>query len=160
MTINLSIGAEVADTFRVRRIREEPILSEMSNPIIDSTIIELDSLYENDAFLGFYTFSNSPPPCEQWAPIVAKDIVNARIFPMWVPLRIKQQCVCLPYKLRTPSGSIIAVTQMMAAKNNTIVSSKVRWFGFPGLNSFFVGFKPGMKARTEDLLVAGLHLAP
>jgi len=159
MTINLPVGTVMAKTFTVKRIRKEAILSTMSNPIIDSTVIELDSLYENAGFLGFYTFMDSPPPVEQWTSIVAKDIINAEIFPMWIPSQIKQQCVCLPYKVRTTSGNIVAVTQMLAAKNNTIVSSKVWWFGLPVVNKFHVDFKPGMKERTEELLLAGLYLA-
>jgi hypothetical protein len=160
MTINIKVGTVLADSFTVRKIRKEPIGSEMSNPIIESIVVELESIYENAAFLGFYTFLNSPPPFERWTPIVAKDLEYARIFPMWKPSQIKQQCICLPYKVRTSSGSILAVTQMLAAKNNTVVSAKIWWSGFPGINKFYVGFKPGMKARTEELLLSGFFLTP
>lgn len=158
MITNLKTGTVLAKDFTVKHIRKKHVMSEMSNPIVSATVAELTCPYVSTAFLEFYTYLNNPPPFQQWVPIVEEDLENARIFPMWKPSQIKQQCICLPYKIRTASGKILAVTQMLVAKNKTVIASKLWWFGSPRINKFFVGFRSGMKERTEELLLAGLLL--
>jgi hypothetical protein len=158
MSYAIQVGTEIAGSFRVRTVRKRTVMSEMTNAIIDATEVELDSLYENAALLSFFTFKDEPPPRERWTQLVFTGMEDVRTYPVWKPRKIRHAYVCIPYKTKSTSGHITAVTQMLAAKGKTVVSAKLAWFGFPGINQFFVGFKPGMKERTEELLLAGLEL--
>jgi hypothetical protein len=141
--------------FTVKRVSTKTMMSNITNPVIDFVEVRLDPSYENVAFLAFATFEVKPPPVEQWIRFGLTGREN--IQQQWRPQKIKQECICIDYKKRAEAGHIIAVSHIITAKGNVLVSAQLLWFGFPFLNQFFVGIKPGMRERTEELLLAGLE---
>ena len=154
MSYNIRVGTTIGRGFTVTAIRNKSVVSDKANPIIDFVEVQLDCLYENVAFLSFATFKNGPPPSEQWIRIALTGTED--IHELWTPPKIDRECVCVAFRRKARSGQLMAVTEMIAAKGKVLVSAQLLWFGFPGVNRFFVDFKPGMKERTAELLLAGL----
>ena len=155
---DLTVGTVLANSFKVRNVRQQPVISPRSNPIVDATTIDLEALYQSASFLSFYTFIESPPSSDSWTNLVFTPTPDTRRPRTWRPARIDQECVGIQYKIRTVDGNRVAITQALAAKNKTLVSAKTTWTGFPGFNRYLVGYNPGMKMRTKELLLAGLSL--
>ena len=147
MSHDIRVGAKTGHSFTVTAVRNKNVRSDQTNPVIDFVEEQLDCLYENLAFLSFATFKNGPPPSEQWIRIALSG--SEDIHELWTPPQIKRECVCVAFRRRAKSGQLVAVTEMIAAKGQVLVSAQLLWFGFPGVNLFFVDFKPGMRERTE-----------
>ena len=158
MNTTLERGASVASSFTVKGVHRGPAREIGSYSIAESLTCSLDARFENEAVLAFYTVAGDLPSDLDWASIVNGHLEPAKLGPMWQPFKIQRRCVCLAYKMRNPNGDLCAITQMLASENKTLVSAKLLWNGFPGINRFYVGFKPGMRQRTEDLLSAGLGM--
>jgi hypothetical protein len=151
------VGQKVAGGFTVREIvNNKHVGSPVENPIIDFAEMKLDCLYENLAVLSFATFKEKPPSSQDWIKLSLSGKEN--ILKLWDPQRVKLECVCIDYKKRTQSSQLVAVSHIIAAKKNILVSAQLMWFGFPFINRMFVGFKPGMRDRTEELLLGGVKI--
>ena len=149
------VGKEIAPGFRVIQAATRSVIADMANPITHFVEVKLDCLYENLAFLAFATFMEKPPS-KQWLQLSLSGKENIR--QLWKPQTIRQECAGVDYTKRAEAGHLVAVSHVITAKNNLLVSAQLLWFGFPFVNQFFVGFKPGMRERTEELLQAGLDL--
>lgn len=168
MVPDISLGTIIAEDFTVQNVKHnieikptyKPTIGNKPNPIISNTVIELDAKYENTSWLLFYTFAEAAPPLNEWDVLFFSGlpVSDIRIDKTWKPENVRQECVCLSCKARTFQGTWIAVSEMLAACEKTVVAARITWFGFPIFNRFSVRFKPGMHMRTEKLLMAGLDM--
>lgn len=168
MVRDISLGTIIDEYFTVQKVKHNieikptytPTIGNKPNPIVSNTVIELDAKYENTSWLLFYTFAEAAPPLNEWDILFFSGlpVSDIRIDKTWKPENIRQECVCLSYKARTFQRTWIAVSEMLAAREKTVVAARVTWLGFPIFNRFSVGFKPGMHMRTEELLIAGLGM--
>jgi hypothetical protein len=149
-------GVEVAPGFTVIQAYTRPVIATKENPITQFVEVKLDPLYENLAILAFATFMEKPAS-NQWLQLALTGRENVR--QLWKPKTIGQECLGVDYTRRVEAGHLAAVSQLVSWKNNMLISAQLLWFGLPFINQFFVGFKPGMRERTEELLQAGLKLA-
>ena len=148
-------GQEIAPGFKVIQAYTRPVMATMENPITQFVEVKLDCLYENLAFLAFATFMERPPS-NQWLQLTITGGENIR--QLWKSNTIRQECLGIDYTRRIEAGHLAAISQLVSWKSNQLVSAQLLWFGFPFVNKLFVGFKPGMRERTEELLQAGLKL--
>ena len=155
VTKRFPVGKEIAPGFNVTKAASKPVIADMANPIISFAEVKLDCLYENLAVLAFATFKQ-PPPQEQWIKLGLGGRETVRQF--WQPKKIRQECLGVDYTRRAEPGHLMAVSHIISAQENILVSAQLLWFGFPLINRFYVGFKPGMRERAEELLLAGLKL--
>ena len=156
ITQKFPANKEIAPGFRVIKAGSRPVMADMANPITEFFEVKLDCLYENLAVLAFATFMHTPPR-EQWLSLSLSGKESNR--QLWQPQRIRQECIGVDYNKRAEAGHLIAISQIITAKHNMLVSAQLLWFGFPLINRFYVGIKPGMRERTEELLSAGLKFA-
>lgn len=131
---------------------------QMRDYVSEMVIIDLDSKYENQSRLSIYTLQGPIPEAGNWPFLVPEGLTDVHVERFWTPSRVPPPCGALMYKARTSQGTQVAVVQMMAANETALVLAMTSWAGFPGLNRYTVGFKPGMDMRTEELLEAGLGL--
>ena len=146
-------GRGIAPGFIVMKARNKPMIADMANPITQFAEVTLDCLYENIAFLAFATFTKKPP-LEQWMKLGLSG--REKIRELWQPQKVRQECVGVDYNKQAEAGHLVAISHLMTVKNNVLVSAQLVWYGFPLINKFYVGFKPGMRERAEALLLAGL----
>jgi hypothetical protein len=158
MSASVSIGQVIARCYTVLEVKKVSVPATMSEYASESVIIELDSRYENQSRLSIYTLEGGIPPAGQWPLLVPEGFSDVRVKRSWTPSRINPPCGAIAYKARAAQGHQAAIMQMMAANETYFILAVTSWSGFPGVNSFFVGFKPGMEERTEDLLEAALKL--
>lgn len=157
MKDRFQVNQEIAPGFTVVKVTTKRVPATTPHPIASLTEVQLNCLYENVAFLAYAAFKETLPPSDQWIKYGLGGHENIR--QVWKPHKIKQESVCLDYHRRAQAGHLMAVSHAIAVKKNVLVSAQLQWFGFPFVNRFFVGFKPGMRERTEELLLAGLKLA-
>ncbi len=158
MRATLKRADNVAGSFKVRSVLRDHKRTVDAYSITDSIAYTLDAQFENGGLLEMCTFAGDTPPDTEWASIFNEQLDPVKVAPIWQPAKTKRRCVCLAYKMRNPNGVLTAITQMLAIEGSTLVSAKIYWCGFPGINRFYVGFKPGMRLRTEELLAAGLQM--
>ena len=151
-----SKGLEIAPGFKVLQAYTRSVIAPMENPVTQFVEVKLEPLYENLAVLAFATFMEKPLS-HQWLQLVLTG--REAIRQLWKPETIGGECLGVDYTRRVEAGYLAAVTQLVSWKNDQLVSAQLLWFGLPFVNRFFVGFKPGMRERTEELLQAGLKLA-
>ncbi|MCL4299207.1 MAG: hypothetical protein KJ077_25965 [Anaerolineae bacterium] len=158
MSCNPTVGTVIAEYYTILQVKTGKVPKEINKYVSDALIIELDSKYENQSRLSIYTLKGAVPEAGNWPFLVPDGFTDVHVKKSWTPSRIKVPCGAIAYEARTPQGIRVAMIQMMAAGETALVHAATSWAGFPGLNRFFVGFKPGMEMRTEDLLEAGLEL--
>jgi hypothetical protein len=159
MSLNVKIDTIIADSYTVTHIRDGNVSPDMKAYVSKAIVLDLDSKYENQSMLSFYILKGPVPPEGQWPLIGLAGLSGMEVKRSWQPKGIQVPCGALEYTARTPNGSKITVIYMMAASKTALVLAITTWAGFPGLNRFSVGVKPGMEARNEDLLKAGLELS-
>jgi hypothetical protein len=155
MADGFQVGMDVCTGFKVLEIKNRTVASRLDNPIIEFREIRLDCAYENAAFILVATFQSVVPPVDEWIQIALTG--REQIDSQWTPLRMKAPFVALAYR-KLEHGRITAVTNLITRKGKSLVSAQLLWFGFPLINTLYVGFKPGMRERTEELLTASLTL--
>lgn len=158
MRTTLKRDDNVAGSFKVKGVVRDHKKSVDAYTITDSIAYTLDAQFENGALLEMCTFVGDTPPDTEWASIINGQLEPVKVAPMWQPAKTQRRCVCLAYKMRNPNGELAAITQMLSIQGDTLVSAKIYWCGFPGINRLYVGFKPGMRLRTEELLTAGVQM--
>ena len=156
--LNITVGSTIARCFKVIQINEGIVPAVMSEYASDALIIELDAMYENHSRVSIYTLKGPIPPAGKWPFITPSGFADFSVKKSWTSSKIQPPCGALAYKARTPNGTLCAIVQMMAATEKTFVLAMTSWFGFPLINHFHVGFKPGMMMRTEELLLDSLKL--
>lgn len=159
MSLKVKIGSMIAESYTVTRIRDGKISPDMSAYIDKAIVLDLDAKYENQSMLSFYVLKGPVPPEGQWPLITLAGLSGMEVKRSWRPQGIQVPCGALEYTARTANGGKVAVVYMMAAGKTALVLAITTWAGFPGLNRFSVGVKPGMEARNEELLKAGLELS-
>lgn len=118
----------------------------------------LEAKYENEAQLVFFRFEGAMPSLSSLEERAQPSIDMCEVCPPWKARKVPQPHFCQALRITTPKGYKVVVTQMIATKNQFIVLGRLVWFGFPFLRRWFVGFKPGMRERTEELLLAGIDM--
>lgn len=159
MLLEVKAGTVIADTYRVIRSRRGNVSLDMKAYVSEAIVLDLDSQYENQSMLAFYILHGPVPPAGQWPLIGLAGLSGMDVKRAWQPESIRVPCGALEYTARTANGSKVAVIHMMAASKTALVLAVTTWAGFPGLNRFTVGVKPGMEMRNENLLRAGLELS-
>lgn len=153
-------GTVIADSFTVLRWRDDEVPPHLAPFVTAGSHLDLDARFENSSFLIHYELRPGAPPLDQWPFILPLGLAEAAVTREWTPARVPQLSRGLELQARQlPGGTRVALVEVMARLKRGMVVAIVTWQGFPLLNRFFVGVKPGMTERAEALLLAGLTLA-
>jgi hypothetical protein len=126
---------------------------------VEAKAVSLDTRYENGGKLVFCRFAQDSLAGAKLDQLVRVGLGPSEEPPIaWDSPRLPRPCLCQALRIAVPGQPKLALTQAATFKQDIFVLARMYWTGMPIINRWFVGFKPGMRERTEDLLLAGLDL--
>jgi len=126
--------------------------------ISECTAFDLDARYESSALLVYCRVQDLGASTQVLQQLAASGLGPHQLHDSWQAVQLPHPNVCQALKATSGGGERFAITQIATVKEDLVVLARLFWSGFPLLNWWFVDFKPGMRARVQELLQAGLDL--